>query len=132
MVSIVEKNHTIYVQRVVAAIMALYMDAVNASQQQYKQQAELNAARIKGITAARANEMTTSQLLKVQSRTTWSGLQVLAVVTFVILLFLYNSVFANDKRMFWVITTLLVCMLIWKFVTIVKQDGGFAIGHLSS
>ena len=111
------------------------------SQQQsfFKQQEEnqqrlqaLDQSRLDGITAAKAREASTKQLMQVRTRATWAGLKVLAVVSFVILMFLYNSVFANDKRMFWVITVLLMGMLIWKFVEVVRNDGALAIGHLST
>lgn len=104
-------------------------------QQQMKNQLDLQAldqARLDGIKKARAREASTKEFAKMQTRTTWAGLQVLAVVSFVILLFLYNSVFAKDKRIFWVITVVLVAMLIYKFVQVVKEDGGLAIGYMNS
>lgn len=116
------------------------MNAYLQQQQAYTQQQqanqqrlqELDQSRLAGITAAKAREASTKQLMQVRTRATWAGMQVLAVVSFVILMFLYNSVFAKDKRIFWVITVILMVMLIWKYVQIVKDDGGLAVGHLST
>lgn len=109
------------------------MNSYFQQQQDFMRQQQANdQSRLAGITAARAKEASTKQLMQVRTRATWAGMQVLAVVSFVILMFLYNSVFAKDKRIFWVITVILIVMLIWKFVQIVKEDGGLAVGHLSA
>ena len=87
-------------------------------------------AKIRGIEQGRAEDATTRQIMKIRTHSMWAGLQVLTVVSFTILLFLYNSVFANDKRIFWVLTSVMVAMLIYKFTQVVREDGGLALGHL--
>ena len=92
----------------------------------------LDQARIKGVTQAKAEEASVREIMKVRSRSTWAGLKILAVVSLVILMFAYNQVFAQNKQLFWVLTTVLVLMLIYKFVEVIREDGGLAVGHLSS
>ena len=60
----------------------------------------------------------------------WGGLQVLVVISSVILMFLYNSVFKNDKRLFWAFTVVLVILIIYKFVDLMKTDGAHLVGNL--
>lgn len=106
-----------------------FLDAHNQNQMRLQ---NLEQAKVKGITAAKAEEASTRELMKIRSRATWAGLKIMLVVSLVILFFLYTNVFAQDKRMFWVLTVILIAMLIWKFVEVVREDGALAIGHLGS
>lgn len=91
----------------------------------------LEQAKAKGLTDARAQEASMREIMKVRTRSSWAGLQVLGVVSVVILMFAYNSIFAKNKRLFWMLTAVMVIMLVYKFVDVVREDGGLAIGHLS-
>ena len=98
--------------------------------QQLRAQA-FEQARQKGVAEARAQAASVNEIMKTKTRSTVAGLQILAVVSAVILLFTYNTIFAHQKRLFWMFTLIMVVMLVYKFVEVVKQDGGLAIGHLS-
>ena len=105
---------------------AWMQDQQNARQQMQS----LDQARLHGITDARAQNASIREITKVQKPVVWGGLQVLVVVSSVILMFLYNSVFKDDKRLFWAFTVVLVVMLIYKFVDLVKTDGAHQVGNL--
>ena len=109
--------------------------AQNKAWMQERQQARqrmqgLDQARLQGITNARAQDASMKEITKVQKPAVWGGLQVLVVVSSVILMFLYNSVFKDDKRLFWVFTVILVVLLIYKFADLVGGIGGHAAGAL--
>lgn len=109
-----------------------WQKSVQAQQQQQQRAQALQLAKVQGIADAKSKDAAMREIMKVRTRSTWAGLKVLAVVCFVILMFLHNTVFAKNTRMFWLLTTVMMGMLIYKWVEIVREDGGLAIGHLSS
>ena len=110
--------------------VAQYNAMLQQRQQQRQRMQAQDQARLEGITDARAQAASVREIAKVQKPAVWGGLQVLVVVSSVILMFLYNSVFKDDKRLFWVFTVILVVLLIYKFVELVRSDGAHAAGAL--
>lgn len=109
------------------------MQASLAAQRQNQARLQgLEQAKIRGNTDAKVQDATTGELMKSVTTATWSGLQVLIVVCFVILLFLFNSFFAKNKRGFWVLATLLMAMCVYRFTEVVRRDGALAISYLSA
>ena len=92
---------------------------------------QMDAARLKGIAQAKADEASVRELSSIQSSSMWVGLRIVLIISTVILMFLYNTVFKKEKRVFWFLTLVLVMEIIFKFVQIVKEDGGLAVGHLA-
>lgn len=101
----------------------------------YSQQLNIYAEQLRkqkhAVESARSEDVSRQEIWKSRTIATWGGIRILAVVTLVVLMFLYSQVFAKDKRIFWIITTILVCMLIYKFVEMVREDGGLAFGYMS-
>lgn len=102
------------------------------AQQQQQQMARLSSLeswKADGVTEAQAQDATTRELIKVKTRTHKMGLKVLAVTSILILLFLYNQVFQNNKRLFWILASFLAVGLLFKFGAMIKEDGGLSFGY---
>ena len=87
-------------------------------------------ARQKGIQNAYAKDTTAQERLRIHSGVTWAGLKIMAFVSFVVLLFLYNEFFRNDSRLFWMIVALLMCALLIRFGRLIKEDGAQLISAI--
>lgn len=110
--------------------MAQHQAMMQQRQQQRLQRQAQDQERLQGIADGRAQMASVREITKIQKPANWGGLQVLVVVSSVILMFLYNSVFKDDKRLFWVFTVVLVVLLIYKFVDLVRNDGAHVASGL--
>lgn len=103
------------------------------AQQQAIREKKMNfeQSRQQGIENARMEDATMKEIMKPYARTRWGGIKILTVVTFIILMFSYNTLFAENKRLYWLFTAVLLGMLIYWYYDMIKNDGGLAVGYLS-
>lgn len=93
--------------------------------------ADNDRARMQGVIEGRQTDQLTAEMAKTTSYATKQGLIVMVMVGGLILMFLYNQVFQNDKKVFWIMAALLSMALLFRFAQIVKEDGGLAFGYYS-
>ena len=99
------------------------------SAQDYAQLAQNDELRRSGVLAARTRDQATREIAKIKTRSTVEGFKVLAVISLLVLMFLYNQVFQNNTRLLWILTSVLAIALLFKFGSIVKEDGGLSFGY---
>ena len=101
------------------------------SQRQMQDRTRMLAlAKQQGLQDAKARQVLDASMHKNAAQSLRSGIKVLAVVGFIILMFLYNTLFKHHPRMFGVLTTVMICMVIYKFIQMVKDDGGLAASYM--
>lgn len=94
-----------------------------------QQMATNDMARQQGVLAARTRDQSVREIAKIKTRSTIEGFKVLAVISLLVLMFLYNQVFQNNTRLFWILASVLAVALLVKFGAIVKEDGGLSFGY---
>lgn len=67
--------------------------------------------------------------MKIKTKAAWEGMKVMLFVGLVVSFLMYNTVFGRDKRLFWVIASAFVLAILFKFMQLIREDGGLAFGQ---
>ena len=102
-------------------------DALKMAQDRMNEQIAMDTARMDGVMQARQRHQSLKNLSQIKTHASRQGMLILGVITLLVFMFMYSQVFAN-KRVFWMLTTVLGVAVLFKFAHMVREDGGLTLG----
>ena len=103
-------------------------DALQMAQERMNAQIAMDTARMDGVMQARQRHQSLKNLSQIKTHASRQGMLILGVITLLVFMFMYSQVFANNKRVFWILTAVLGVAVLFKFAHMVREDGGLTLG----